>query len=473
MRPLRPAAVLCLALVGAFSYTTQAQSIPIQVRMSTATYLYDAEQSLVEVSLSIGAPTLTYRPSDTGGFAADLVLEISIRPISSSAPTGATVEPVFQQRYERRFVVADTTALQDGQVFVEQMRAAVAPGEYEAVASVIGGPSDDWGEISVVSDVTVPGYGMGDSPALSSIEFASSIAPARGDTSDPFVKSGVRVVPNPEAFYGGPSVTAPYYVEVYNPPAGDTYTLLSYLAASGSVAPIAGTEQRRERTSRPVDVVLGEQDVSTLPSGVYVLRLVILDDANEALAEQSARFYVINPDVASPVDSASELTYEETLFAVMGEEELQLNIDHAGVLATNAERTQISALDSDDRRREFLVRFWTARDTNPLPTVNDARQAFYERLTLVDERFRERSEPGFKTDRGRVYLVYGPPSDIERNTAEQASSPYEVWVYDNIPGEGRSVFVFADRYDAGLMELIHSDVTGELSSPDWQRELRR
>lgn len=479
MRALRSAAVgaaslSALVLTGAVGFAApaaSAQGIPIQVRMSTGTYLYDAEQSLVEVSLSFGAPTLTYRQSDTGGFAADLSLDITLRPVASNAPAGATDAPVFQERYERRFIVADTAALLDGQVFVEQMRAAVAPGEYQVVATVHGGPTDDWAEFSVVSDVTVPAYDPSAGTAFSSVALASSITRPTGDAADPFVKSGVRVVPNPEAFYGGSHPTLPYYVEIYNPPAGETYTLLTYIAASGSIAPIPGTEERLERARRPVDVVIGSRNVAQLPSGVYMLRLAVLNAANEAIAEQAARFYMINPTVAAPDANVSELTYEETLFAVMGEEELQLNLGHASVIATSSERTRIGTLETDDQRRDFLVRFWSSRDTNPLPSVNDARQTFYERLSLVDARYRERGQPGFRTDRGRVYLLYGSPSDIERNTAERVSSPYEVWVYDNIAGEGRSVFVFADRYDAGLMELIHSDVTGELSSPDWQRQL--
>ncbi len=49
--------------------------------------------------------------------------------------------------------------------------------------------------------------------------------------------------------------------------------------------------------------------------------------------------------------------------------------------------------------------------------------------------------------------------------------PYEIWVYDNIPGEGRALFVFADRFKSNTYDLIHSDVRGEASLPNWQQEL--
>jgi hypothetical protein len=62
---------------------------------------------------------------------------------------------------------------------------------------------------------------------------------------------------------------------------------------------------------------------------------------------------------------------------------------------------------------------------------------------------------------------------IEPHLYDRDMIPHEIWQYNNIPGEGRAVFVFADRNSFGRFELIHSSVPGERSLPDWQEELRR
>ena len=213
--------------------------------------------------------------------------------------------------------------------------------------------------------------------------------------------------------------------------------------------------------------------MADLPSGIYFLRLVVLDEANQSVAEQSKRFFVINPDVERPELAGGRMTYEETLFAAMGEEELEINVDHARVLANNQEQAEIAAIASDDDARRFLTRFWGARDTDNNPTANESRRTFYDRLRFVEDRFNEHTRKAYETDRGRVYLTYGPPTEIDRRVFESDQYPHEIWYYENIPGEGRSVFVFVDRFSSNQYDLLHSDVTGEVSIPQWETEVVR
>jgi GWxTD domain-containing protein len=437
--------------------------------MSTGTFLYDAEQSLVEVYLSIGASTLTYTRTDAG-FEAALTADIALRPASQSAPAGASTAAVATERLERRYVVADTSALQPGQVFVEQVRLAAPPGEYEALAHLEGAGATSFGQIEIVADVVVPAYGDGTSTRLSSLQLATSVARAT-DPEDRFAKSGLRLVPNPDLFYGADRPVVPVYVEVYNPPGDSTYTLLTFLTDGSGMAPLPGTEQRQSRPVRAVDPVIQQLDIAALPSGVYYVRVAVLDAANEAVTETSARFYVINPDVARPELAMAEMTAEETLYAAMATEELEREVELATVVATGRERSQISALATDDDRRAFLVRFWTSRDTDPRPNVNGARDRFFELLRTVESRFGRGSRDGYRTDRGRVYLTYGAPSAVDRRDNEPNLLPHELWEYERIPGQGRAIFVFVDRFATGQLELVHSTVTGEVSLPNWENTI--
>ena len=86
-----------------------------------------------------------------------------------------------------------------------------------------------------------------------------------------------------------------------------------------------------------------------LPTGEYTLHLAVLNEANEALAEQSKRFYVINPDVAQPQRNVAIADDDELFYRAMGEEEIALNVDHARVVATGAERDRIAG--APDGRR--------------------------------------------------------------------------------------------------------------------------
>lgn len=462
----RLAAALALLVAGGHA---AAQADVVQVRLDAATFAYAPDASLLEVYLSFGASTLPYS-TGTDGFEAVLPVAIELVPVASAAPEAAARTPVFEQDVTYRYRVADTLSLTDGQVFVEQVRTAVPPGEYELIVSVA---PPGRSEVAVRRDVLVPDYADGEGAALSSVQLARGIERSE-DPSDPFAKSGLRVRPNPSAFYGEGAPAIAYYAEVYRPPAsGDEYTLLTYLAESDQAGPMAGHQRRTTRSVRPVDVIAGQLDVSDVPSGIYYLRLVVLDAGNEAVAEQSKRVYVINPDIARADDGVAEMDYEATLFAAMGEEELERGLRHVRVLASGREVAQIEALTSDDDRRQFLASFWRNRDTDGRPGVNEALRGFNERLALVNERYREGGRDGFDTERGRVYLKYGPPSEVDRRAFDSNANPHEVWTYENIPGEGRSMFVFVDRYGAGSYELVYSDVTGETSMANWRQALTR
>lgn len=456
---------LLLSILVASAATAQ---VPVQVRLDAGTFRYTEDQTLVEVYLSFGAHTLPYEQRGEG-YVAEIPVRVQLLPTSTEAPEGASVDAAFDQTLPFTYVMADTSALTSGQVFVEQVRLAAVPGEYELDVTLA--PEGE-AVVRLARDLRVPAYGDGTQTKVSSVQLASSIQTST-DASDPLSKSGLAIRPNPDGFYGGGQAIQ-YYAEVYAPPAqADEYSLLTFIAETDGGSALPGHESRSQRAVRPVDVVAGRMDVSTLPSGIYHLRLVVLNDANESVAEQSKRFYVINPDVERPELAANVMSLEETLFAAMGEEELALNVRHAAVVATNQEQAEIRAIQTDDDRRRFLTSFWTARDTDGLPSVNEARRTFYQRLSFTEDRFREFGQEGFETDRGRIYLTYGPPTEIERRIFEADAFPHELWLYDNIPGEGRSVFVFVARYSNDQFDLLHSDVAGEVSIPNWEREIVR
>jgi GWxTD domain-containing protein len=118
------------------------------------------------------------------------------------------------------------------------------------------------------------------------------------------------------------------------------------------------------------------------------------------------------------------------------------------------------------------MEFWQKRDPDPSTPGNEFREEFYGRLQYANERYAVRSMEGWETDRGRTVIKFGSPSAIEPHLYDRGFKPYEVWQYNNIPGEGQAIFVFADRDGFGEFEMIHSTVAGERKLANWQEELR-
>ena len=75
--------------------------------------------------------------------------------------------------------------------------------------------------------------------------------------------------------------------------------------------------------------------------------------------------------------------------------------------------------------------------------------------------------PGWKNDRGRIYLVYGPPDDVEHHSFNISSNAWEQWSYYN----ENMFFIFADPLGLGNMKLMHSNVEGEINDPYWRDKI--
>jgi len=106
-----------------------------------------------------------------------------------------------------------------------------------------------------------------------------------------------------------------------------------------------------------------------------------------------------------------------------------------------------------------MYQFWQIRDPEPSTSINEAREKYYERVDYANKKFRAFTKAGWLTDRGRVYILYGPPSDIERHPSEPNLYPYEIWEFDHL--QSGVIFVFADFEGYKNYRLLHSTLDGE------------
>ncbi len=455
--------------------TVGAQDLPIQLDVDVASFAYDASSSLVEVYLAFEATTLKFNYIDTN-YVAALPVDLQIRKSTDSAIDSSPIESVWSDSLELSFVIPDTAGLVPGQHFLHQVRAAITPGEYELDVSVPADTSVARQALRLRRDVVVPGYGERTTTAVSDITLATYIAPSE-EVDSPFYKNGLLIRPNANQLYGEGLTRLYFYAEAYNvdqvPGLGDTYTLFCYLADANAPKPLPGNARRLDRPVRSPDVVVGSFDVAALPSGSYFLRMAVLNRDNEAVVEQSRKFFVFNPAVAREQPVAVRGVFETSVFASMPEEDIQEEIELIEILANDRERRRAKNIQDIDEKRRFLLDFWQRRNPNPNSPEDAVRQEFLQRVQYANDRYTNSRNEGWKTDRGRVLLKHGLPSAVDPHLYERDAVPYEIWEYHNIPGEGQAIFVFADRTGFGQFDLIHSTVTGETTLPDWQQELRR
>jgi len=114
----------------------------------------------------------------------------------------------------------------------------------------------------------------------------------------------------------------------------------------------------------------------------------------------------------------------------------------AAYIIMDAERAAFLRLPTNEEREHFIEQFWQRRDPTPGTIENEFKEEHYRRIAYANEKFAEAGLAGWKTDRGRIYIVYGPSDEKEVHPAgERGGSPFEEWMYYRIEGIGQNVIV--------------------------------
>src|SRR5450432_2698376 len=138
-----------------------------------------------------------------------------------------------------------------------------------------------------------------------------------------------------------------------------------------------------------------------------------------------------------------------------------LNEDVSYII-TDEERTAFKRLQTDEEREQFIEQFWLRRDPTPDTVENEFKEEHYRRIAYTNENFAS-GIPGWKADRGRIYITYGPPDEkeshpsggtYERPTEEGGGTtstfPFEQWRYRYIEGIGTDINIeFVDPTMSG------------------------
>jgi GWxTD domain-containing protein len=120
-------------------------------------------------------------------------------------------------------------------------------------------------------------------------------------------------------------------------------------------------------------------------------------------------------------------------------------------IISDEERKAFKNLSNDEERDAFIENFWLRRNPNPDSPENEFREEHYRRIAYANEHF-PAGKPGWKTDRGRIYISWGPPDSIDSHPSggsyqrtmqegggETATFPFEVWHYRYLEGIGENI----------------------------------
>jgi GWxTD domain-containing protein len=108
----------------------------------------------------------------------------------------------------------------------------------------------------------------------------------------------------------------------------------------------------------------------------------------------------------------------------------------------DAERSAFNNLTTDEEREKFVEQFWERRNPVPGSPTNLFKEEHYRRISFVNSRFASPTVAGWKTDRGRIYISFGPPEEIDSHQSCSASTPaYDEWRYRWIEGIGNNVLL--------------------------------
>jgi GWxTD domain-containing protein len=311
---------------------------------------------------------------------------------------------------------------------------------------------------------------------ISDIQLITNFTPSTEETV--FTKSGMKMVPMVGDFYSDEYERIAYYFEIYN--TLETFGkegkfLITHYIENTKTKNVAGVFQKNVRGKvETVVPILYYFDIKSLPTGDYELVAQVKDDKNQLITEKRTPFRRVSNTINMELSFIRDVEFENSFVARMPVDSLEEYIyclsPIAGVLENRMMANQMSSL-TETEKRQFIYSFWINQDyQNP----EMAWEGYLKQVKLVHQMFGTKVKRGYETDRGRIYLKYGPPNKVDDRPNEPSAYPYQMWHYYKIGQFNNKRFIF---YLPDLVTndyaLLHSDLQGEIQNFKWERDLNK
>ena len=275
---------------------------------------------------------------------------------------------------------------------------------------------------------------------------------------------GYDLTPKVDAIFKSPNNFIYPFFELYNLSKDSSEYKVRYKITDVDNQTIKKTEWLTEKAENSKSLQFFRSGIATqnISSGSYKLKIIVVEKADTLKLQRD--LFIINKgnnrNIGLNVENLKKLN----------EHKLDSLFQPLRYVASKQEKNRYSQLDRKGKIG-FLSNFWNRRDPKPSTSINESRRKFERKLIYTDNRFGNSERAGWKTERGRVWMLYGEPLEIERNKENFDKKHHIIWKYNSTEKPVRFIFLKNER--TGNYELIHSDARGEVKNQRWRQMLSK
>lgn len=274
------------------------------------------------------------------------------------------------------------------------------------------------------------------SPKFSDIEFAQAVGSVENETS-PFIKGNLNIVPSVSHVYGGFEVDNKllYYVEIYPGKKVGEEAIMITLLRHRFYGKMIYRDSVYITLEEPRTMQLRNISIDELRPGDYDLELELRDKKFKKMDKKIVSFNIrMTPEMFIKHDFKTVLK--------------QLSL-----IAEDDEIDKMKDIKDLEKRVLAFKTFWEKRDPTPGSKYNELKAEFYRRIRYATNHFSYLRNNGWNSDRGRVFILYGEPDQLDDYPISPNRRPYQEWHYYK---EGRyRKFLFIDENEDGDYRLIY------------------
>lgn len=449
--------LLLLALVFAL-YSIGLKAGNLTAYFSYCTFDIPGQSPYLETYLNVVASTVKFVPVENNKLKGQLEVQWIIR---------SDDKIVHVDKYN---LISPEVSPGDSSIpdFMDQQRLKLDVGNYEIELS-IRDKNNNIKETTLKQKVTI--NFPNDTISISDIELVESYS----KTQEPnkFTKSGYDIIPFVHTFLPKNISSLKFYAEIYRSditPASDY--LIRYF--------ISDKEKRRvvddyivslKQSPKNINIILGDFDIKNLPSGNYHLNIEIRNRENKLIAYNQLFFQRSN-ERNKPMVTADISAIDINNTFVTSYTNADTLVDYIACLYPISTMLEAEIADNQMKSKDirsmqqYIYHFWRNRNNE------DPEKAWLDyklEVARVNNAYSTMISKGYDTDRGRVYLQYGPPHTMTEVKDEPSSYPYEIWHYHTIKNQSNRKFVFyTNERSSNDYRLLHSDALGEINEPKWE-----
>jgi GWxTD domain-containing protein len=292
-----------------------------------------------------------------------------------------------------------------------------------------------------------------------------------------FIKSGIHIVPFISNYFPSDLNVIPYYYEIYNTDklVDSTLVFLQKIRDLEKDKVLEDYTYAQQIVNEQVTPIFQTIDISNLVTGRYELELTVVDRELNELSKSNFEFersnnidvssnnenLVLDPAFQNSIDSDSVDFYLASLIPMANPAESKNII-------------QTLKIKNEEKSRKHIQSFWNLIANKNQSNPYDAWMKYKQQVLMVERLYKTNFQSGHETDRGRVYLKYGAPSNVVTKEVSPSEYPYEIWTYNKIGIFSNKRFLF---YNPDLVNnayrLLHSDMLGERKTPGWAQVLSK